>query len=179
MLSWDEIIQASLRPGTLVNKAFAARKKGPAAYDEFYKSCTAKERTALVAIAKAEAAEMRRVLSMRPEEQIANLNRDPESDAYTAFSKLIERTQERLGRGAAHRVFAKWKDVLEHKLDLKNEMLMRLLKAMPQPNIAALAREIALENEELPKEKQKGWGSTNETDIRRRLQELLQDHRTT
>jgi hypothetical protein len=179
MLSWNEIVQASLRPGTLVNRAFAARKQGQAAYDEFYKSCTAKEKTALAAIAEAEAAEMRRVLSLRPEEQITDLYRDPDADAYTAFTKLIGETEKRLGRGAAYRVFANWKNILERKLDLQNEMLMRLLKAMPEPNLSALARKIALENEELPKEKQKGWGSPNETDIRRRLQELLQDHRTT
>jgi hypothetical protein len=168
MPSWDQ---------TLAGKASAARQQGATAYGKFYKSCTPMERTALDMMAKRWAAEATRVLNMPPDEQITELNCDPEADAYTAFSNLIKDTEKRLGRGTAHRVFAKWKDILDHKLDLKNEMLMRLLKAMPNPNVRALAREIALGNEELPEEMQEGWGSTNEEHIRRRFHDLLQELR--
>jgi hypothetical protein len=175
--AWHEFWRAALVPGTLANRAVAARKQGHAAYEKFRKDCTAKERTALDMMAKVATAEWNRALSTPRGELIADGNRYPWDHANLALEKLIKDTEKRLGRGAAWSVFARWKNLLELTMDHKSAMRQRLLKAMPKVNMSALAREIALENMDLPKEEQKGWGSTNEADIRVRLQELLQDIR--
>lgn len=96
MATWTDICHAALVPGTLANRAFAARKQGAAAYEKFRKYCTAKERTALDMMVKIEAAELRRLLSTPPAKRAADLLSSSQGHRRFSLQQLVEETEERL-----------------------------------------------------------------------------------
>jgi hypothetical protein len=77
--------------------------------------------------------------------------------------QLFTLIKTRHGERTTRQIFAMWGTApTDRRLGLlKNMSLLDRLDVMPEPNVMELARQLAAENESLPREEQRGPGSTN------------------
>jgi hypothetical protein len=149
---------------TLANLARLAASRGQAALSAFCQNLTEAEIIQLREIGE----ELSVLASPIPHYT------DPWDAVGAEFSKLVIRAEAKLTRHEARALFKHWIEILARRVDKKCGVIVRLLTMRPGRNVSQLARDMAKENEILPKNAQRGWDSTNETTLKRLIFRELQ-----
>jgi hypothetical protein len=113
-------------------------------------------------------------------EQFQGFFIDPRDAARNAASFLFDEIETKLGRPAARRIFARLgTEPSASKLAMfkNHQLLVRLDTMKPKPNIKKLARDLAKENKEIPREQQRGSGSTNADTLERHIRKLVAERK--